>query len=56
MNDDRDWSAEPKDKPTRKQKARYRRWVRYLGDSRLSKQEIHRRAVEFARQGREPKP
>ncbi len=49
-----DWS-EMKRKPTRKEKARYRRWVKYLTNSRLSHDEIHSRATTFAERGEEPK-
>lgn len=41
-------------KPTRKEAAKYRRWVRYLSDSKLSKDEVFRRAEQLTRQGRDP--
>ena len=47
---------QPVRKPTKKEKARYRRWLRYLSDSKLSKQEIHARAESFTLQGKDPKP
>lgn len=40
--------------PTKKEKARYQRWVAYLSDSRLSKKEIHNRAAKYASMGKEP--
>lgn len=41
-------------KPTKKEAARYRSWVKYLSDSRLSKQEVYSRAAQFTEQGKEP--
>lgn len=49
-------SLRPVRKPTRKERGRYQRWVKYLSDSRLSEDEIHNRAAQFAAQGREPSP
>jgi hypothetical protein len=51
-----DWSdLKPKPrKPTRKEAATYRRWVTYLSDSRLSKEEIYKRAAEFTEKGMKP--
>lgn len=50
-----DWSEQqPLRKPTKKEKARYQRWVTYLKDSRLSDTEIFKRAAQYAEQGREP--
>lgn len=51
-----DWSdLKPKPrKPTRKEAATYRRWVKYLSDSRLTKDEIYRRAAEFTEKGMKP--
>ena len=40
--------------PTRKEAALYRRWVTYLKDSKLSEDEIHRRASQFTAQRRNP--
>lgn len=42
-----------KRKPTRKEAARYKRWVKYLSDSRLSEDEIHSRAKAFTKRGRD---
>lgn len=39
---------------TRKQEARYRRWVKYLSDSKLSEKQIHERASSLALQNKEP--
>lgn len=51
-----DWSdLKPKlRKPTKKERARYHKWVKYLSDSRLSKEEIYRRAAQFTEQGKDP--
>jgi hypothetical protein len=50
-----DWSdMRPKKKPTRRQRGRYQRWVRYLKDSRLSRDEVHSRAASYAEKGKEP--
>lgn len=43
-----DWSVmQPKRQPTRRERGLYQRWVAYLKDSRLSNDEIHRRAASF---------
>lgn len=39
-------------KPTKKQTALYKKWRRYLADSRLTVEEQHRRAAQFASQGK----
>lgn len=44
-----------KRQPTRKEAARYRRWVKYLSDSKLSPDEVHKRAACFAARGEVPK-
>jgi len=44
----------PPKKRTKKEVARYRRWVRYLKDSKLSEEEIHKRAAAFTQQKRDP--
>lgn len=46
--------AQKKRKPTRKERARYKRWRKYLEDSRLDPAEQHRRAAQFTSQKREP--
>jgi len=38
--------------PTKREAKLYRRWVKYLSDSKLSESEIHSRAASFAEQGR----
>jgi len=45
---------QPTRQPTKKGAARYRRWVRYLKDSKLSEEEIHKRAAAFTQQKRDP--
>ena len=40
-------SLRPAREPTRKERALYQRWIAYLKDSRLSEDEIHRRAADF---------
>lgn len=47
-------SLRTKRKPTRREAARYRRWVKYLKDSRLGDNEIHRRAASLTQQGKDP--
>lgn len=47
------WPEERRE-PTAKELARYRRWVKYLSDSKLTTAEIRSRAREYAEQGREP--
>lgn len=42
-------------KPTRKERARYKRWRKYLADSKLCPEEQRRRAEAFTIQGREPR-
>jgi hypothetical protein len=50
-----DWSKmKPTREPTRKEKGRYQRWVKYLKDSKLSEQQIHERAARLTEQGRDP--
>lgn len=50
-----DWSdMRPDRKPTRKERGRYQRWVKYLSDSKLTEQQIHERAARLTEQGREP--
>lgn len=53
-----DWSsvAPKKRQPTKKEKARFKRWKKYLKDSRLSPKEQHQRAIAFTEQGKEPGP
>ena len=46
---------QPKRNPTRKEAARYRRWLRYLSDSKLSEAEVYSRAASYTGQGLEPK-
>ena len=53
MTDDLD-DLRPRRKAGRRTRARYRRWRRYLGDSRLTGDEAHRRAKDLARGGKEP--
>lgn len=36
--------------PTRRERGLYQKWVRYLKNSRLTEDEIHRRAASFAEQ------
>lgn len=43
-----------KRQPTKKEKARYKRWVKYLSNSRLSESEVHQRAAAFTSQKKEP--
>jgi len=46
-----DWSSvDRKRQPTRKEKASYRNWKKYLSDSKLSPEEINSRAKAFASQ------
>jgi len=54
--DDIDFSdmAPKKRKPTRKERALYKRWRKYLSDSRLSIDEQHRRAATYTAQKKEP--
>ena len=50
-----DWSSmRPSRQPTRKEKGRYQRWVKYLTDSKLTQEQIHERATRLTEQGREP--
>lgn len=50
-----DWSGmKSVRQPTRKERGRYQRWVKYLKDSKLSEQQIHERAARLTEQGREP--
>lgn len=44
----------PAIKPTKKQAELYKKWTKYLNDSKLSKDEIRKRAAEYAKQGRKP--
>lgn len=44
-----DWSdVVVKKKPTRKQRGLYHNWIKYLRDSRLTEDEIQRRAMHYA--------
>lgn len=36
--------------PTRRERALYQKWVRYLKNSRLTDDEVHRRAASFTEQ------
>jgi hypothetical protein len=50
-----DWSEmRPIRKPTLKENAKYRRWVAYLKNSRLTLDEIHKRAGEYTERGMNP--
>jgi hypothetical protein len=49
-----DWSGVLQPPPTPKQLARYRRWMVYFRDSRLTVSERRTRAARFAEAGREP--
>jgi hypothetical protein len=49
------WPKEPVRQPTKKEKANFNNWVRYLSDSRLSQSEIYSRAADFASKGEKPK-
>ena len=40
----------PSRNPTRKEMASFNKWVKYLSDSRLSKDEIYSRAASFTSQ------
>jgi len=40
----------PVRKPTKKEKALYRRWVKYLSDSNMTEDEVHNRAAEYTTQ------
>jgi hypothetical protein len=47
-----DWSQVDRvRKPSKKQIALYRQWVKYLSDSKLSEASIQERAKAFAEQG-----
>jgi hypothetical protein len=48
------WPKEPTRKPTKKEMARYNKWVTYLKDSRLSTSEIYSRAAQLAASGKDP--
>lgn len=37
--------------PTRKEAANYRKWAKYLSNSKLSEDEVHRRAADLAGRG-----
>lgn len=41
-------------KPTRKERGRYQRWLKYLKDSKLNEEQIHERATRLTEQGRDP--
>lgn len=41
----------PTRQPSKQEAKRYRQWVTYLTDSKLSTDEIHRRAAAFTEQG-----
>jgi hypothetical protein len=46
-----DWSdMQTRRKPTRKERGMYQAWVKYLKDSRLSPDEVHKRAARFTEQ------
>lgn len=48
-----DWSSiDKKRPPTRKELASYRKWRKYLSDSRLSPEEVDSRAKHFAELGK----
>ena len=44
-------SVTPTRPPTRKEAGRYRAWIKYLSDSKLSKEQIYSRAASYAQQG-----
>lgn len=47
-----DWSDHiPKSKPTRRQVGLFNAWVKYLKDSKLTKDEVYRRAASLAESG-----
>lgn len=43
-----------KRQPTKKEAALYRRWVQYLSNSKLSEDEIHKRAEYYTVLGEQP--
>lgn len=50
-----DWSGmRKKRKPTRRERASYRRWVKHLSGGKLSWETIHMRAGQFVEQRKEP--
>jgi hypothetical protein len=50
-----DWSSvKPTRKPNKKELNRYQRWVKYLKDSKLTQEEIHKRAIRLTEQNRDP--
>lgn len=47
-----DWSDHiPKTKPTRRQVGLFNAWVKYLKDSKLTRDEVYRRAASLAESG-----
>ena len=44
----------PTREPTRKEKNLFHKWVAYLSDSRLSKEEVYKRAATYAARGETP--
>ena len=42
-------------KPTPKDRGRLERWVKYLTNPRLTQEQIHERATQLTKAGRDPK-
>lgn len=47
-----DFPKAPKRKPTKKEMKHFNKWVKYLSDSKLTKEEVYSRAASFTSQGR----
>lgn len=45
---------EPVRQPTKKEMARFNKWVKYLSDSKLSKSQVYERAAIYAARGENP--
>jgi len=41
-------------KPTPKERGRHERWVKYLTNPRLTQEQIHERATQLTKAGRDP--
>lgn len=54
MNSSIKWPPLAQRIPTAKETGRYHRWMRYLSNSKLTKQEQHERACTYAGRGEDP--
>ena len=48
------YPSAPSRQPTKKEKARFKKWAKYLSDSKLTQNQIYERAASYSDSGRSP--